>query len=150
MALLRKDAKVRLIAKVPLFSGCSKRELAQIAGLADEIALPAGRTLIREGKRGREFFVLVDGSVEVTRDGKHLRTLEGGDFFGEIALVSAVPRTSTVTARTPVRVLVITDRAFQDLLQDAPSMSFKIIQALAERLETGAPASKAAAPASRR
>jgi CRP-like cAMP-binding protein len=138
MAFLRKDAKVRLISKVPLFSGCSKKELAEIAALADEIRLPAGRKLIREGRRGREFFVLVDGSVEVTRDGETLRTLEGGDFFGEIALVSAVPRTSTVTALTPVRVLIITERAFQNLLADSPSISFKVIQALAERLETKA------------
>ena len=136
MALLRKDAKIKLLSKVPLFSGCTKAELEEIAALADEVRLPAGRKLIREGRRGREFFVLVEGSVEVTRDGETLRTLGDGDFFGEIALVSSVPRTSSVTATTPVRVLVITDRAFQDLLQDAPSMSFKVLQALAERLET--------------
>jgi CRP/FNR family transcriptional regulator, cyclic AMP receptor protein len=136
MALLRKDAKIKLLSKVPLFSGCTKAELEEIAALADEVRLPAGRKLIREGRRGREFFVLVEGSVEVTRDGETLRTLGDGDFFGEIALVSSVPRTSSVTATSPVRVLVITDRAFQDLLQDAPSMSFKVLQALAERLET--------------
>jgi CRP/FNR family transcriptional regulator, cyclic AMP receptor protein len=136
MALLRKDAKIKLLSKVPLFAACTKAELEEIAALADEVRLPAGRKLIREGRRGREFFVLVEGSVEVTRDGETLRTLGDGDFFGEIALVSSVPRTSSVTATTPVRVLVITDRAFQDLLQDAPSMSFKVLQALAERLET--------------
>ena len=135
MAFLRKDAKVQLISKVPLFSGCSKKELAEIAGLADEVAVPADRRLIREGKRGREFFVLVEGSVDVTRGGKKIRTLGDGDFFGEIALVSSVPRTSSVTTTAPSRVLVITDRAFQDLLRDAPSMSFKVLQALAERLE---------------
>jgi len=132
--MLHRNQKVDLIKKVPLFSNCSKQELGEIAQLADEIDLNEGKVLIREGERGREFFVLLEGNADVTRDGGSLNTLGPGDFFGEIALVSHSPRTATVTTTTPVRALVITDRSFQRLLEDAPSMQLKVLQALAERL----------------
>lgn len=131
---LRKDVKVELISRAPLFAGLSRRELARIAAIADEVDLPAGRTLIREGGRGREFFVLLEGEVEVTQKGRRRRILRGGDFFGEVALVSKVPRTATVTARTPVRVLVITDRRFETLLRDSPQIALKVLRAVGERL----------------
>ncbi len=131
---LGKNAKVELIKRAPLFAHCSKRELADVASIADELDLPAGRELIREGQRGREFFVLLDGEADVTRDGKKLATMRSGDFFGEIALVSDAPRTATVTASTPVRVLVVTERAFKSLLERAPSIQLKVLKALAERL----------------
>ena len=63
--MLRKDAKIEPMRKVPLFSGCSKRELGEIAALADELRFEPGRTLIQEGRRGREFIVVIDGTVEV-------------------------------------------------------------------------------------
>ncbi len=131
---LGKNAKVELIKRAPLFAHCSKRELAEVASIADELDLPAGRALIREGERGREFFVLLEGEAEVTQDGKPIRTMKDGDFFGEIALVADAPRTATVTARTPVRVLVVTDRAFRSLLDHVPSIQLKVLKALAERL----------------
>ena len=135
---LHKDAKVDLLKGVPLFAGCSKADLQRIASLADELDLGAGATLIREGERGREFIVIVDGSVDVTRKGKTLRTLGSGDFIGEIALVADVPRTATVTASSPVRLLVITDRAFKSLLERTPSMATKVLQSLGERLHSDA------------
>jgi CRP-like cAMP-binding protein len=131
---LGKDQKVDLIRRVPLFARCNRKELAEIASHADEIDLPQGKTLIRQGERGREFFVLLDGEAEVERDGEHVQTLGAGDFFGEIALVSKVPRTATVTATTPVRALVITDRDFRALLEHAPVINLKVLEALAERL----------------
>ncbi len=130
---LRKDAKIELMRQVPLFAGCSKRELAEIAQLADELDLPSGRELIRQGERGREFFVLADGTVEVSRDGES-SALGPGDFFGEIALVSDVPRTATVTSTSPVRLLVITDRAFRNVLERSPGIQLKVLDALARRL----------------
>ena len=136
--MLRRNEKVEWIRHVPLFSQCSRRELTQIAGIADEIDLRKDKILIREGERGREFFVLLEGSAEVTKDGRKINTLGPGDFFGEIALVSNSPRTATVTATSPIHTLVITDRAFRRLLDDVPEIQRKVLVALAERL---APAS---------
>ena len=131
---LRKDAKIELIRKVPLFSQCTKKELAEVAQIADEIDLPAGKELMREGERGREFFVLLNGSAEVRRKKRKLRDMNAGDFCGEIALVSDAPRTATVTTSSPARALVVTDRDFRTLLRHAPGIQLKVLQALADRL----------------
>ena len=135
---LHKDAKIDLLKNVPLFAGCSKTELQRIASLADELDLGDGATLIREGERGREFIVIAEGTVNVTRNGKQLRDLGAGDFIGEIALVADVPRTATVTATSPVRLLVVTDRAFRGLLEQMPSIAKKVLQSLGERLHSDA------------
>ncbi len=135
---LQKDAKIELLKGVPLFSGCTKSELQQVARLADELDLDAGATLIREGERGREFIVVAEGTVRVTRAGKTLRELGAGDFIGEIALVVDRPRSATVTATSPVRLLVLTDRAFGRLLEQAPSISPKVMRSLGERLHADA------------
>jgi CRP/FNR family transcriptional regulator, cyclic AMP receptor protein len=135
---LHKDAKTDLLKNVPLFAGCSKSELQKIASLADELDLGDGATLSREGERGREFIVIADGTVRVTRNGKLLRELGAGDFIGEIALVADVPRTATVTATSPVRLLVVTDRAFRNVLEQVPSIATKVLQSLGERLHADA------------
>jgi CRP/FNR family transcriptional regulator, cyclic AMP receptor protein len=132
--VLHRNQKVELIRRVPLFAHCSKRELERIAGIADEIDLRQGKVLIREGASGREFFVLLEGAADVTKNGRRLNQLGSGDFFGEIALVSRSPRTATVTATTPVRALVVTERSFQRLLEDSPEIQRKVLVALAERL----------------
>jgi CRP/FNR family cyclic AMP-dependent transcriptional regulator len=133
------NSKIDLIKGVPLFSGASKSELAEIAAIADEVDLPAGRTMIEEGGSGREFFVLIDGTADVTQGGKQIRKIMGpGDFFGEIALVSKAPRTATVTTTSPVRALVITDRAFRQLLEHSPPIAVTVLTALAERLASDA------------
>jgi CRP/FNR family transcriptional regulator, cyclic AMP receptor protein len=132
--VLRKNAKVELIKRVPLFSHCSKKELGLVAQIADEIDLAEGRTLMREGDRGREFFVLVEGSADVRRRNRKVNTLRGGDFFGEIALVSQRPRTATVTTTSPVRALVVTEQSFRSLLDRAPDVQRKVLQALADRV----------------
>jgi CRP-like cAMP-binding protein len=131
---LRKDAKIELLKRVPLFAQCSKQELAAVASVADEIDLRQGKELTTQGRPGREFLVLVEGEAEVRKNGRKLRTLSDGDFFGEIALVTKRPRTATVVAKTPVRVLVITDRSFQTLLERSPSIQSKVLAALAERV----------------
>ena len=131
---LRKNAKVELIKRVPLFSQCSKRELADVAAVADEIDLREGKELTRQGRPGREFFVLIEGEADVRKNGRKIATMKGGDFFGEIALVSSKPRTATVVATTPVRVLVLTERSFKRLLERSPSIQLKVLQALAERI----------------
>ena len=131
---LRKDAKIELLKRVPLFSQCSKQELASVAAVADETDLSEGTELTRQGRPGREFVVLVEGEAEVRRNGRKVAALGDGDFFGEIALVTNRPRTATVVAKTPVRVLVVTDRAFRSLLEHSPSIQGKVLKALAERL----------------
>ena len=131
---LRKDAKTKLLKGAPLFAHCSKRELAAISSIADEIDLKDGHELTREGAVGREFFVLIDGTADVLRNGRKVNTLKSGDFFGEIALVHRTPRTATVKATSPVRTLVITERNFRTLLERSPEIQRKVLQALAERV----------------
>lgn len=132
--MLRKNAKVELIKRVPLFSHCSKKELGLVAQIADEIDLPEGKTLMREGDRGREFFVLVEGNADVRKGNRKVNTMGKGDFFGEIALVSQRPRTATVTTSSPVRALVVTEQSFRSLIGRAPDVQRKVLQALADRV----------------
>lgn len=131
---LRKAGKTDLLAAVPLFAGLSKKDLGEIASIADEISLPAGRTLIEEGERGREFFVLVDGTATVERNGRKIDEVGSGSWFGEIALVAQVPRTATVTTSSPVRLLVVHESAFRTLVQRLPSIAVKVLATMGERL----------------
>ncbi|MGL6278071.1 MAG: cyclic nucleotide-binding domain-containing protein [Gaiella sp.] len=131
---LRKTTKVDLIARVPLFADCSKAELGKVAAAADELSLGAGAVLMREGERGREFVVLVEGTAAVEKAGTRVATLGPGDFAGEVALIADVPRTATVTAETPLRVLVLVDRAFERVIRENPSIAVKVLAVLGERL----------------
>jgi len=133
--VLRRNQKVELLRKVPLFARCSKRELAEIAMLADEVDLRQGKALIREGASGREFFVLLEGQADVTKNGRRINRMGAGEFFGEIALITpSATRTATVTATTPLRVLVLTAQNFRRLLATSPEIKVKVLEALAERL----------------
>jgi CRP-like cAMP-binding protein len=130
----RQNEKIEHIRAVPLFARASKSELAEVAKLADEIDFGPGKELIREGETGREFFVLLDGTADVRRNGRKIRTLGPGDFFGEIALVANTPRTATVVTSSEVELLVITARSFKMLLDHQPQLANKVLTALAERL----------------
>ena len=132
--MLRKNAKVELIKGVPLFAECSRKHLNEIAGIADEIDLREGKELTKEGRPGREFFVLVEGTADVKKGSRRVNRMAAGDFFGEIALVTQRPRTATVVATSPVRALVITDRSFRSLLEHQPEIQGKVMSALAARL----------------
>jgi CRP-like cAMP-binding protein len=132
--MLRKNTKIDLIARVPLFERCSRRELAEIASLADELSLPAGRKLAAEGAVGHEFVVIVEGAAEVKRRGKVVNRLRAGDFLGEIALVTGQKRTATVTTTEPSQLLVLTAPSFRSLLRHQPALQLKVLDALAERL----------------
>jgi CRP-like cAMP-binding protein len=131
---LRRDAKIELLKRAPLFSGCSKGELRALASSADELDLRQGTVLTREGRPGREFFVLIGGTAEVTKKGEKVAELGAGDWFGEIALLTDSPRTATVTATSSVDVLVITDRRFRDVVETMPSIALKILSSVSARL----------------
>ena len=127
-------SKTDILKRVPLFAECSKRDLARIGMIADEIDLREGRELIREGDLARQFFVLLDGSADVRRKGRKINSLGRGDFFGEIGLVTDRETTASVTTTSPVRVLVIARGAFRSLLREYPGVQLKVLSALAQRI----------------
>jgi CRP-like cAMP-binding protein len=135
---LHRDSKIELLKNVPLFARCSAAELRRIATIADEVQLAEGTKLTRERDRGREFFVLLDGTAHVRKKGRKIATLGPGDFIGEIALLTQSPRTATVTAASPAQALVITARDFRSLLRDMPGIQLKVLQVLADRLAADA------------
>src|SRR5262249_35794726 len=122
-----------VISGTTLFAGCSRQELRNVAAACREESLPEGHVLIREGERGREFYVLLDGTVEVRQNGQKIGLLGPGEWVGEVALISQVPRTATVVTTSPVDLLVLTDHAFQQLLNDVPSIAAKVHESLRER-----------------
>jgi CRP-like cAMP-binding protein len=136
---LTQDVKVEALRQVPLFEGLSKKHLRALARVTEDVAVEAGTVLCREGRLGREFFVIVDGTVEVTRGGKRLATRGAGEFFGEIALITTTTRTATVTAKTPLRCFILTRGDFRIVLDDNPGVERKVMQALGERLLSYAP-----------
>jgi CRP-like cAMP-binding protein len=136
---LGKDGKVELIKRVPLFSKLSKKALEEVSRIADELDLPEGKVMATEGDRGREFFILLEGAADVTKGNRSINTMKEGDFFGEIALVTKMPRTASVTATTPVRVLVITERDFGALIKHSDEVSRGVAEVLAERIAPDLP-----------
>jgi CRP/FNR family transcriptional regulator, cyclic AMP receptor protein len=135
---LRKNAKIDLIRSVPLFSRCTKGQLAALAAQADEMDVAEGTNLTRQGESGREFVVIVEGSATVVKNGRKINTLGSGDFLGEISLILDAPRTATVTTTAPTRLLVLTDRAFRDVTREMPALQANLLKALSERLQSDA------------
>lgn len=130
------DQKLELLKRTPLLEGLGRRELEAVGMLVDEVDVPAGRVLMRQGDTGREFFVLVEGSVAIERGGTRLRTLEPGDFFGEIALLAEGPRTATATTEGPATLLVLGHREFHSLMDQFPAIRTCVLEALASRIRT--------------
>jgi CRP-like cAMP-binding protein len=127
------DPRVQQLRSVPLFGGCTDKELAFIASRTDEVDLPAGKVLTEKGRSGGDFFIILEGQAEVDADqGK--RMLGPGDFFGEIALIDNGPRTATVRAMTPMRCLVLGHAQFRDVLHQNGEIAVKILRAVTERL----------------
>ena len=134
MRLFSQNVKVEALKRVPLFEGLSKKELTELARVTDDLKVEPGTVLCREGRIGHEFFVIVDGEAEVTKGGKLVATRGGGDFVGEIALLNTKKRTATVTATAPLRCFVLTQSAFEHVLEENPPVQMKVMRALAERL----------------
>jgi CRP/FNR family cyclic AMP-dependent transcriptional regulator len=144
MQLFSHDDKADALGRTPLFTNLSRAELVELAKVTEDLEVEEGKVLAREGDLGREFFVIVDGVVAVTKDGQEVRRLGPGDFFGEIALVWESPRrTATVTAAEHLRFFVLTRQAFRGLIDRHPDIEAKVLEALEERVrttETGEPA----------
>jgi CRP/FNR family transcriptional regulator, cyclic AMP receptor protein len=132
--LFTQDTKVQALRRAPLFEDLSRKELVQLARASEDLEVAPGKVLCNEGDVGHEFFVIVDGRVEVTRKGKRVAARGGGEFVGEIALLEETPRTATVTAKTPVRLFVLTRKDFRRLVNENPSVERKILRALARRV----------------
>ncbi|HET7495744.1 MAG TPA: cyclic nucleotide-binding domain-containing protein [Candidatus Limnocylindrales bacterium] len=128
------DQKLELLKRTPLLADLSKRDIEEVGRLADEVDVRAGRVLLKEGDPGREFFVIIDGQIEITKEGRHLRTMGAGEFLGDIALVVERPRTATATAVTDSRLLVVGHREFHSLMEQFPSIRVSVLESIALRL----------------
>src|SRR5215207_6505170 len=129
-----KEAKVELLGNVPLFSACSKRDLSRIAALVDEIDVPEGKVLMRQGEPGWECFVIAAGKGKATVRGSGSASLGPGDVVGEMSLLDGRPRSATVTARSDMHLLVLTSRNFSALIDEVPLVARRIMAGLAERV----------------
>jgi CRP/FNR family transcriptional regulator, cyclic AMP receptor protein len=134
---------VKQLSQVPLFSGCSRRDLQTIARVVKDIDHAAGTVIAREGEPGVGLFVIVEGTADVTIGDKRKATLGPGDFFGEIALLDGGPRTATVTATSDVQLLGLTEWAFRGLMAEHPSIAVKTLQQMAARLRNATKAATA-------
>ena len=134
MRLFRQDTKVEALKRIPLFEDLSRRELIELARISEDVEVPEGKVLCKEGEPGHEFFVIIEGEAEVTRRGKHLATDGRGDFFGEISLLEKSRRVATVTAKTRLRFFVLTGQDFRHLLDTNPKVERKVLHALARRV----------------
>ena len=128
------DAKLEMLRRVPLLEGLGRKELEEVGRLCDEVDLPAGRVLMREGESGDEFYLVLEGSVRVDRGGATVATLGPGQFLGEIALVDHGPRTATATCETACRLLVLGHREFNSVMASSQEIRTRVLTALAQRV----------------
>ncbi len=129
-----KDSKVNLIASVPLFHGLGRKELEQIAKLLDDVDIPVGKVLMRQGETGAEMFVVATGSVRIERNGAFIRNAGPGSSIGEMSLLSEGPRTATVTAIEPTKILLAGHREFHQLMDQHPAIRLHILDGLAKKI----------------
>lgn len=129
-----KDVVLEHLAAIPLFGACTAKQLKQVHGLLDEVNVPAGKVLVKEGATGYECFIIVSGHCEVSIGDEVISRFGAGEYFGELALLDKRPRSATVTATTDCTVMVLTQREFAKALDTVPGLSGKILENLAVRL----------------
>ena len=134
MPLRRKDEYLEHLAKVPLFSACSKKELQNIARASDAVEIPAGKVLVEEGKPGHEFFLIINGTASVKRGKREVAKLGPGQYFGELALLDRGPRSASVIAKDDMEVLVLGQREFAGVIDEVPTLAHKLLTTMAQRL----------------
>ena len=130
------DSKADLIASVPLFEGLSRSELAEIAKLMDEVDVPAGHVLMKQGDLGRQMFVVVRGRAAVERNGQKINELGPGGAAGEMALIAEAPRNATVTTMEPSLLLVADHRGFHSLMDVSPTIRIRIFEGIANKIRS--------------
>ncbi|HJW22028.1 MAG TPA: cyclic nucleotide-binding domain-containing protein [Candidatus Limnocylindrales bacterium] len=133
---MTRDPKVDLLASVPLFTGLGRAELEQLAQLVDEIDVPAGYALMRQGERGDQMFVVVSGELEIDRDGRTINHQGPGAAVGEMSLLAEGARTATVRTTGPARLLVLAHREFHSLMDAHPTVRMRILEGLADKIRT--------------
>jgi CRP-like cAMP-binding protein len=134
VARLRKEEKIQLLGRLPLFENCTRRELGQIAAIMTEAERPEGAYLTREGRDGGLMFILVDGSARVVANGRTLGRLGPGDVLGELSLIDGQARSASVVATTPVRVLQLTADDFRRLTSTSPKFVKALLRSLSARV----------------
>lgn len=130
---LKRDARIDAIEGLDLFAGLDRKQLATIASLSTQVTLPAGSVLCRRGERGREAFILVEGSVAVSVEDEAIAVLRPGSVFGEMSLIDGEPRVANVTATSQVSVLVLTSRELASVLDALPAVAARVYSTLGAR-----------------
>jgi CRP-like cAMP-binding protein len=118
---------------VPWFAACTDEQLAEIIGIAERLHVQDGEVILREGRLGRELFIILEGTVVVTRAGRVVNEWGPGDYFGELAAIEAVPRSATVTATSDLDVLIVGPREF-DAMMDIPGFRNTVLLGMSRRI----------------
>jgi CRP-like cAMP-binding protein len=132
--MARRDAFIDHLQQVPLFAACSRKDLQLVARRAEDVRVASGKTLVSEGETGHEFFVILEGSAKVSRQGRKVATIGPGAAFGELALLEKAPRNATVTAETDMELVVLGQREFAGLVDEVPGFARKLLTGMAKRL----------------
>ncbi len=132
--MARRDTFIDHLQEVSLFSACSRKDLQLVARRAEDVRVPAGKVLVTEGETGHEFFVILEGTAKVTRQGRRIATLGPGQAFGELALLDKAPRNATVVAESDVELVVLGQREFAGIIDEVPGFSRKLLAGMAKRL----------------
>lgn len=128
------DGKMEALHSVPLFSDLRPRDLEQVAQLADEVDLPEGHVLMRQGDTGSQMFIIVSGEAKVERNGRELATVGPGSVLGEMAIVAEGPRVATATLTKPSHLFVLAHREFHSLMASQPTVRDCVLTEVARRL----------------
>jgi CRP/FNR family cyclic AMP-dependent transcriptional regulator len=134
MVRKRQDSKLETLKAIPIFSGCSDRELQAIAKMAKEVDFPEGRQICKQGQSGLGLHVITQGETKVVVNGRTRRRLGPGAFFGEMALLDNGPRSATVIAETPVSTLSLSAWDFKQGIRNHPTIAVKVLETMSARL----------------
>jgi CRP/FNR family transcriptional regulator, cyclic AMP receptor protein len=118
---------------VPWFAACTDEQLVEIALLAERLQVQEGEVILREGRLGRELYIILEGTVVVTRAGRTVNEWGPGDYFGELAAIEAEPRSATVTATSDLDVLIIGPRELEAMME-IPGFRNALLMGMSRRI----------------